>query len=60
MLTRWEEWLGLEIHPDTLNNFDFIDIIVHCLWEMTFHGYNQFQIQKERRSQEKDKKIKRI
>ncbi|MFX1254341.1 MAG: DUF6557 family protein [Promethearchaeota archaeon] len=36
VLTRWEEWLGLEIHLDTLNNFDFIDIIVHCLWEMTF------------------------
>ena len=43
--TRWEEWLGMKIYPDTMKNYDPIDIIIHCLWEMTFYGYTQEIIQ---------------
>ena len=43
--TRWEKWLGIKIHPDTLQNYDPKDIIIHCLWEMTFYGYTQEIIQ---------------
>ena len=32
----WEEWLGMEIAPQT---------IAHCLYEMTFCGYDQESIQ---------------
>ena len=39
MLTPWEEWLDMEICEATLYNYTNIDIICHCLWEMTFTGF---------------------
>lgn len=42
----WREWLGMEIFPSTLNNYSEIDIICHCLWEMTFCGFSQDDIEK--------------
>lgn len=41
----WEEWLGMEIDPETLKTLSPLDIICHCLWEMTFIGYEQAEIQ---------------
>ena len=43
----WEEWLGMEIDPETLQQLDEVDILVHCLWEMTFCGFEQETIQQE-------------
>lgn len=43
----WEEWLGMEVDPETLQQLDEVDILVHCLWEMTFCGFEQETIQAE-------------
>lgn len=44
--TPWAEWLGMEIDPETANNIELMqsDIVAHCLWEMTFHGYEEENI----------------
>ena len=43
--TRWERWLGMEIAPSTLQRFSPSEILAHCLYEMSFYGYNQEEIQ---------------
>lgn len=43
--TRWEKWLGMEIWPASLYDYSEVDIVCHCLWEMTFYGFDQDQIQ---------------
>mgnify|MGYP000861809187 FL=1 len=43
----WEEWLGMGISKETLDTFDENEIIAHVLWEMTFIGYEQEEIQAE-------------
>ena len=45
--TRWEKWLGMNLAPETTKNFNDLEIIAHCLFEMTFYGYNQNEIQKQ-------------
>ena len=32
------------IDPATLERFTAAQIVSHCLWEMTFHGYEQTEI----------------
>ncbi len=44
--TDWAEWLDMEIEPETLSRYAEVDIIGHCLWEMTFFGYSQEDIEK--------------
>ena len=43
----WEEWLGMELAPETLEKFSELEIIAHCLFEMTFCGYEQEEIQEQ-------------
>lgn len=43
--STFEEWLGMEIDEDTLNRYPKPFIIIHCLWEMTFCGFTNEQIQ---------------
>ena len=42
---KWENWLGMELAPETIENFNELEIIAHCLYEMTFCGYDQDEIQ---------------
>ncbi len=44
----WENWLGMKINSETLKNCSKIDIICHCLWEMTFMGFSNKKVKKER------------
>jgi hypothetical protein len=44
---RWEKWLGMSIAPEILKNFNELEIISHCLFEMTFCGYEQEEIQEQ-------------
>ena len=44
--TNWEEWLGMSIEDETLTNYNPLDILVHCIWDMTFYGWNDEAIQK--------------
>jgi len=32
----WAEWLGMEIKKETLESLTPSQIIVHCIWEMTW------------------------
>ncbi len=43
----WKEWLGMKIKKETLVEFNELEIISHCLYEMTFVGYNEEEIQKQ-------------
>jgi len=45
-LTSWREWLGMEINKGSLMGFRELDILAHCLWEMTWHGYSDKEVQK--------------
>lgn len=44
----WEQWLSMDIDPQTLQAYTASQIAAHCLWEMTFHGFEPSQIQAER------------
>lgn len=44
---KWENWLGMTLAPETLENFSELEIIAHCLYEMTFCGYEQEEIQEQ-------------
>ena len=51
--TPWEEWLGMTIEPASLEAFDEAAILAHCLWEMTFFGFDQGVIQAQLRELQK-------
>ena len=44
---KWEKWLGMDLAPETLYNFNELEIIAHCLFELTFCGYEQEEIQEQ-------------
>jgi hypothetical protein len=41
----WNEWLGMNISANTLAEFNELEIISHCLFEMTFCGFEEEEIQ---------------
>jgi hypothetical protein len=43
----WQEWLGMAVSPETMEKFPPEEIIAHCLWEMTFIGFEEPEIQKQ-------------
>lgn len=51
--TPWNKWLGMEISPESLLHFSELEIISHCLYEMTFVGFEEEEIQEELNSMEK-------
>jgi len=44
-LMDWPEWLGMNISYKALRRYPKLEIIAHCLWEMTYFG-NQEDIDK--------------
>lgn len=44
---KWENWLGMTIAPETIDNFSGLEILAHCLYEMTFCGYREDEIQEQ-------------
>ncbi|WP_150452102.1 DUF6557 family protein [Arenibacter lacus] len=44
--TPWAEWLGMEISKEGLAAYSTQEIIVHCLYEMTYVGFSEEDIQK--------------
>ena len=40
----------MKLSPETLENFNELEIISHCLYEMTFCGYEQEEIQEQLQS----------
>ncbi len=45
--TPWKEWLGMSIDEKSLVQFSEPEIIAHCLYEMTFAGFEEDEIQEE-------------
>lgn len=37
----WKDWLRLHIDSKTIDKFSYTEIAAHCLYEMTFHGYEE-------------------
>jgi hypothetical protein len=46
-LVPWAEWLGMAIDIDTLARCSRDEVVAHCLWEMTWYGYDEDRIQKK-------------
>ncbi|MDI6880864.1 MAG: hypothetical protein QMD16_16155 [Desulfitobacteriaceae bacterium] len=47
-LVDWDEWLGMEIAADTLEQYAGLHIVCHCFWEMTWCGYVVESVRKYR------------
>ncbi len=45
--TPWNKWLGMKIDEYFLKYFNQLELICHCLQEMTFMGFNQKEIDNE-------------
>lgn len=45
--TSWDKWLGMDVDEKTLQGFTELEIISHCLYEMTFISFDQEIIQEE-------------
>ena len=45
-LISWRKWLGMDISDKSLQNFSEEEIVIHCLYEMTFAGFKEEEIQK--------------
>lgn len=39
--SRFEDWLSFYIDDNTIAKLSYPSIIAHCLWEMTFFGFEQ-------------------
>ena len=45
---RWEKWLDMECDQECLDKIGADKFVAACLWEMTFIGYDQEEIQGEK------------
>ena len=45
--TPWSEWLGMNIDPESFDEFTELEIIAHCLHEMTFVSFDETKIQSQ-------------
>ncbi len=45
--TAWNKWLGMEISEESLQSFTELEIIAHCLHEMTFVDFEEEKIQEK-------------
>ncbi|WP_373493108.1 DUF6557 family protein [Aquiflexum sp.] len=45
--TSWDKWIGMKISELTLKEFNELEIISHCLYEMTFIAFDEKEIQEE-------------
>jgi len=37
--TSWNEWVNMDINKYTIKRYPKLNILAHCLWEMTFCGF---------------------
>ncbi|MCD4708793.1 MAG: hypothetical protein K8S62_13755 [Candidatus Sabulitectum sp.] len=44
----WEKWLDMEIDTRSLKNYTESEILAHCIWEMTFYGFDQTHIREQK------------
>lgn len=41
----WADWLGIQIIPETRQQFDDAEIVAHCMTEMSFFGFDEGKIE---------------
>ena len=51
----WRKWLGMDISAESLADFSELEIIVHCLYEMTYVGFDEEAIQEVSKRLEGDR-----
>jgi hypothetical protein len=44
---EWRKWLGMDLASETIKNFSELEIISHCLYEMTFIDYEEEVIKEQ-------------
>lgn len=49
----WCEWLGLDVRKESLNAFSKLEVIVHCLYEMTSISFTEEVIKEKMNKMEK-------
>lgn len=42
--SSWCVWNGMDVSQESINSFGEVDVICHCLWEMTFFGFREAKI----------------
>jgi len=52
--TPWSEWLAMKIATESLHNFNELEIIAHCIYEMTFVAFEEEEIQNKIQSIEEE------
>ena len=45
--TSWNQWLGMPVDVRAFEEFTELEIIAHCLYEMTFVSFDQEEIKKQ-------------
>ena len=43
--TAWGEWINMEIEIKSYKKYKKLEIIAHCLWEMTWSGFSDKWVQ---------------
>lgn len=56
--TPWAEWLGMPIRQSTLENYSELDVMAHCLWEISWMGFDEKYIQEKK--DELDRRMKSV
>lgn len=42
--TDWQKWLLMEIDSENFTHFNNAEIAAHCLWELTFIGFDESEV----------------
>lgn len=42
----WNEWLGMKMYTNSIKRFGEVDVMAHCLYEMTFCGFESVEVEK--------------
>lgn len=45
--TPWNQWVGMSVDAHTFGEFAELEIIAHCLYEMTFIAFDQEEIKEQ-------------
>lgn len=45
--TDWREILSMKITQSSINYFSLLDVVCYILWEITFNGYSNKEIQEQ-------------
>lgn len=43
----WNEWLGMAVTDETKKDYSTLEIVSHCLFDMTFMGFSEETIRKD-------------